>query len=98
MTTTTTNALLQSLIYDEGGGDGASPQPKPSLRVLDQLLLPDETAYVDVTDIQSTWSIIRNMQIRGTFLLERTSQSTPQAVCFNFIPLSRHPSPLQGHR
>ena len=47
---------LQSLIYD--------PE-KPSLSVLDQLLIPDEKTYVNVPDVETTWSVIRNMQIRG---------------------------------
>jgi 5-methylthioribose kinase len=51
---------LRSLIYDPSG---------PSLKVLDQLKVPAEKAYIDVTDIQTAWSVIRNMQIRGAPLI-----------------------------
>jgi len=69
-TTTTTSGgaaphALQSLVYDAGD---LAANKKPSLKVLDQLLLPDETVYVDVPDVQTTWNVIRNMQIRGTYV------------------------------
>ena len=51
----TANNLL-SLLYDKEG---------PSLSVLDQLLIPHEKKYVEVPDVETTWSVIRNMQIRG---------------------------------
>ena len=64
---------LQSLVYESGGeGDGESSPPPttmPRLRVLDQLLLPDESRYIDVTDIVSTWKVIRDMNVRGEWLL-----------------------------
>ena len=50
---------VHPLIYKSGD--------QPSLQVLDQLLLPYEKKYIDVPDIQTTWSVIRNMQIRGKF-------------------------------
>jgi methylthioribose-1-phosphate isomerase len=56
-----TSPALESLIYKEG--------PPSSLQVLDQLLLPHQTVYVDVPDVQTTWSVIRSMQIRGEFVV-----------------------------
>jgi methylthioribose-1-phosphate isomerase len=50
---------LESLIYQPG--------PPPTLQVLDQLLLPHQTVYVNVPDIETTWTVIRTMQIRGTY-------------------------------
>lgn len=63
---------LQSLVYESGGeGDGESSPTTTTLRlrVLDQLLLPDESRYIDVTDIVSTWKVIRDMNVRGEWLL-----------------------------
>ena len=63
---------LQSLIYEPGqggsggGGGAAGASSQPTLQVLDQLLLPDEMIYVNVPNVQTTWSVIRKMQIRGT--------------------------------
>jgi hypothetical protein len=39
----------------------------PTLQVLDQLLLPDETKYIDVMDIQTTFRVIHDMNIRGMY-------------------------------
>jgi len=66
-TTTTSSSNLRSLIY-EVTADG-----KPSLQVLDQLLLPAEKVYVNVSNIQTTWSVIQKMQIRGTFVQKGVS-------------------------
>jgi methylthioribose-1-phosphate isomerase len=40
--------------------------------VLDQLKLPDESEYVAVRNLQATWSVIKNMQIRGNNTEKRT--------------------------
>ena len=48
---------LQSLKYS--GGD------KPTLAVLDQLLIPHEKKYIDIPDVEAAWGVIRSMQIRG---------------------------------
>ena len=58
---------LQSLIYTNEGA--------PKLQVLDQLLIPHEKKYIDVPDVETAWSVIREMQIRGAWWLcamERT--------------------------
>ena len=53
---------LQSLIFTKAA-DG-TPQ---TLQVLDQLRLPRETVYLDVTNVQQAFDVIKKMQIRGTF-------------------------------
>jgi len=35
------------------------------LHVLDQLLLPHETIYLEIRDTQDGWRVIKNMQVRG---------------------------------
>jgi hypothetical protein len=55
----TTASSLRSLIYENVNG-------KPTLQVLDQLLIPAEKTYIPVPNLQTTWSVIRKMQIRGT--------------------------------
>lgn len=52
---------LQSLKYS--GGD------KPTLAVLDQLLIPHEKKYIDIPDVEAAWGVIRSMQIRGAPLI-----------------------------
>ncbi|KAL7566038.1 hypothetical protein ACA910_011052 [Epithemia clementina (nom. ined.)] len=53
---------LQSLIYDDSG-------ERPSLQVLDQLLVPDEKKYIDIPNVQAAWKVIRDMNIRGAPLI-----------------------------
>ncbi|KAL7457065.1 hypothetical protein ACHAWC_008563 [Mediolabrus comicus] len=55
---------LRSLIfsYDKNGG-GAS------FSVLDQLLIPHETKYVDIKNCEDAWDAIRSMRIRGAPLI-----------------------------
>ena len=48
---------LQSLKYSGGS--------KPTLSVLDQLLIPHEKVYIDIPDVEAAWGVIRSMQIRG---------------------------------
>lgn len=36
-----------------------------SLQLLDQRLLPFQTVYLDVTDVKSAWTHIRDMVVRG---------------------------------
>mmetsp|Transcript_20499 Transcript_20499/g.56577 ORF Transcript_20499/g.56577 Transcript_20499/m.56577 type:complete len:399 (-) Transcript_20499:158-1354(-) len=55
-------ASLRTLIYDDEG-------ERPSLQVLDQLLVPDEKKYIDILDVQGAWTVIRNMNIRGAPLI-----------------------------
>ena len=50
---------LQSLVYTNESGTA------PSLSVLDQLLVPHEKVYIPVPDVETSWSVIRSMQIRG---------------------------------
>eukprot|EP00980_Cylindrotheca_fusiformis_P003879 scaffold860_cov111-Cylindrotheca_fusiformis.AAC.5 len=54
---------LQSLIYSNKGGSN------PKLQVLDQLLIPHEKVYLDVPNVETAWSVIREMQIRGAPLI-----------------------------
>jgi hypothetical protein len=51
---------LQSMKYSNEGGNS------PKLAVLDQLLIPHEKVYIDIPDVETAWSVIREMQIRGT--------------------------------
>lgn len=53
---------LQSLKYSGGGG-------KPTLSVLDQLLVPHEKVYIDILDVEKAHDVIRSMQIRGAPLI-----------------------------
>jgi S-methyl-5-thioribose-1-phosphate isomerase len=59
----TDDKTLQSVIYTPASRGG------PALKVLDQLLLPQEKVYIDVPDFQSAWSVIHKMQIRGAPLI-----------------------------
>ncbi|KAF5275942.1 hypothetical protein FQA39_LY00738 [Lamprigera yunnana] len=45
---------LQSIKYEDG-----------SLYILDQLLLPNETKYIQVNDVRDGWQVINKMQVRG---------------------------------
>eukprot|EP00584_Thalassiosira_punctigera_P016680 CAMPEP_0172555258 /NCGR_PEP_ID=MMETSP1067-20121228/58324_1 /TAXON_ID=265564 ORGANISM="Thalassiosira punctigera, Strain Tpunct2005C2" /NCGR_SAMPLE_ID=MMETSP1067 /ASSEMBLY_ACC=CAM_ASM_000444 /LENGTH=371 /DNA_ID=CAMNT_0013343773 /DNA_START=19 /DNA_END=1134 /DNA_ORIENTATION=- len=54
---------LRSLIF-EVRADG-----KASFSVLDQLLLPHETKYVPVLNVEDAWDAIRSMRIRGAPLI-----------------------------
>ena len=45
---------LQAIVYIRG-----------SLKVLDQLKIPQESVYIDVPDSQRAWDVIRSMQVRG---------------------------------
>jgi S-methyl-5-thioribose-1-phosphate isomerase len=66
---------LKSLIYQPKtsttGGATTTPEAGSccSLRVLDQLLLPAQTVYVDVTNVTDAWNVIHKMQIRGAPLI-----------------------------
>ena len=62
MTTSSTPTKLQSLIYESSV---TSKDGKSSLQVLDQLLLPSETKYINVPDIQTAFRVIHDMNIRG---------------------------------
>jgi 5-methylthioribose kinase len=53
---------LQSLQYSRG-----------SLKVLDQLLLPHESKYIDVENTEGAWAVIRSMQVRGAPLIAITA-------------------------
>lgn len=53
---------LESLRYKRG-----------SLQVLDQLLLPHETKYVEVLGVEDAWKVIRSMQVRGAPLIAITA-------------------------
>ena len=43
---------LQAIVYTRG-----------SLKVLDQLKIPQESVYIDVPDSQRAWDVIRSMQV-----------------------------------
>ena len=34
------------------------------LDILDQLLLPDETKYIPVKNVEDGWNVIKNMQVK----------------------------------
>lgn len=55
------NSDLQSLKF--------SGTDKPTLSVLDQLLIPQEKVYIDIPDVEAAWGVIRSMQIRGAPLI-----------------------------
>ena len=59
----TSNTNLQSLIYTNVDGK------TPTLKVLDQLLVPQSKVYIDVPDVETAYTVIKTMQIRGTFFL-----------------------------
>ena len=59
VTATMAASNLQSLIYTN--------EEAPKLQVLDQLLIPHEKKYIDVPDVETAWSVIREMQIRGAW-------------------------------
>jgi methylthioribose-1-phosphate isomerase len=50
---------LQSMKYSNEGGT------TPKLAVLDQLLIPQEKAYIGITTAEEAFSVIQKMQIRG---------------------------------
>ncbi|KAI1612301.1 S-methyl-5-thioribose-1-phosphate isomerase [Exophiala viscosa] len=52
--------VLQAIQYEPASG--SSP---PALRVLDQLLLPHRTTYVDVLDCEEGHAAIKQMKVRG---------------------------------
>lgn len=60
-TSLSSNNNLQSLIYTNVDGK------TPTLKVLDQLLVPHEKLYVDIPDVNMAYTVIKTMQIRGTF-------------------------------
>ena len=70
---------LQSLKYSNECGN------KPTLVVLDQLLIPHEKVYVDIPDVQAAWSVIRTMQIRGRFGALCVKSNCEITTCFIFI-------------
>lgn len=53
---------LQSLKYSNDDGDGVA---NPQLEVLDQLLVPHEKVYIPVPDVETAYTVIKTMQIRG---------------------------------
>mmetsp|Transcript_9702 Transcript_9702/g.21880 ORF Transcript_9702/g.21880 Transcript_9702/m.21880 type:complete len:369 (-) Transcript_9702:226-1332(-) len=59
---TATGDNLRSLIFKVEDG-------KASFSVLDQLLLPHETKYVPVNNVEDAWDAIRSMRIRGAPLI-----------------------------
>ena len=58
----TNNNNLQSLIYTNVDGK------TPTLKVLDQLLVPQSKVYIDVPDVETAYTVIKTMQIRGTYV------------------------------
>lgn len=68
---------LKSLIYDD------SSEHPLSLKVLDQLLIPDEKKYIDIPNVQATWSVIRDMNIRGRSVIFVIPGSVPASADSN---------------
>jgi methylthioribose-1-phosphate isomerase len=65
---------LKSLIYvsaasSSSSSSGGATAAAPSLRVLDQLLLPTQKVYLDVSNVADAWQVIHTMQIRGAPLI-----------------------------
>lgn len=56
-------ANLQSMQYTNEGGSA------PQLKVLDQLLIPQDKVYIDVPDVDMAYTVIKTMQIRGAPLI-----------------------------
>ncbi len=52
--------VLQAIQYEP-----ASATSPPSLRILDQLLLPHRTTYVEVADCEQAHAAIKQMKVRG---------------------------------
>lgn len=50
-------ALVQAILWQR--------EPTPSLRLLDQRLLPARTEYVEVADTRAAWLAIKDMVVRG---------------------------------
>lgn len=48
--------MLQSIVYDKNS---------QSLKILDQLLLPHTTKFIDITSVQDAYVAIKTMQVRG---------------------------------
>jgi len=60
---TATGDNLRSLVFN------VSEDGRASLSVLDQLLLPHETKYSSVANVEDAWDAIRSMRIRGAPLI-----------------------------
>lgn len=56
------SAALEPLKYTRG-----------SFSVLDQLKIPHESVFIDVTNVEETWKVIRLMQVRGAPLIAITA-------------------------
>lgn len=67
MSSSTPSKTLQSLVYRTTGDE--NPQ---TLQVLDQLRLPHESVYIDITNVQNAFDVIKNMQIRGKIEQKRS--------------------------
>jgi len=63
MTSSGASNNLESIRYTNLGGSN------PHLKVLDQLLVPHEKVYIDVPDVDTAYSVIKTMQIRGAPLI-----------------------------
>jgi len=59
MTSSGASNNLELIRYTNLGGSN------PHLKVLDQLLVPHEKVYIDVPDVDTAYSVIKTMQIRG---------------------------------
>jgi len=54
--------MLESVTYSRDGNN-------IKVSVLDQLLLPKKTEYVEISNVELAWQVIRKMQIRGAPLI-----------------------------
>ena len=54
--------MLESVTYSRDGSN-------IKVSVLDQLLLPKKTEYVEISNVELAWQVIRTMQIRGAPLI-----------------------------
>ena len=51
-------ATLNSIVYNNG-----------KLNILDQLLLPEETRYISVDNVEDGWQVIKKMQVLYIYII-----------------------------
>ena len=57
---------LEAIRYvSDGPQNDGKATTKNSLEILDQLLLPDSTVYLDIKSVEDGWNGIRNMNVSG---------------------------------
>ena len=66
--TNTAAKTLKAIVYSSPtlpSTSDASPSQSATLRILDQLLLPFESVYESISNVQQGWAAIREMKVRG---------------------------------